>query len=394
MKTMQWFSIQVLCAALVILSAGACRPEPPSTPTPSRICTPEELVRIDDADPSNEIIDTLTPTLQWTYPDPDCHPERYEIRIFTRWYTEFDIEVVGWSSETSFTVPPSQPLQPATHYYYVVVAESGRTEGPAEFGQFEFDTGPQCDGAGELLPPILRDPPDGYHLTSSFLVVDWEDPSPCTPAGGYTIQFSTSPAFDAVVYTKRTSGITDMAFIGFTSDDEFPYEECAVYYWRVQVNLPGTDDDGPWSASRSMWTDIRRECLWPPIPGPSPHLEATATATPGTTPAASSPTATLLQHANCRRGPSVEYDIVTNLPQGLTAPITGRNPQSTWWQILVPGTPTQCWLAEENVKTSGDTSQVPVVEAEPLGCWVWTGNKNECVAPCPEGAQPGGACTP
>ncbi len=385
------------CAALVMLLAVGCRPESTPSPiaTPSRICTAEELVAIEDADPRNIIIDTLTPTLHWTYPDPDCRPENYEIRIFTRWYIEFDIEVIGWSNVTSFTVPADQPLQPASHYYYVIVPIAGRTEGPATFNQFQFDTGPQCEGSGGLLPPILLNPPDAYHLTSGFFAVEWEDPSPCTPAGGYTVQFSTSPAFDTTVYTKNISGITNMAFIGMTSDDLFPYEECAVYYWRVRVNLPGTDDDGPWSAPRYMWTDIRRECLWPPIPGPSPHLEPTATATPGITPTASPPTATLLQNANCRRGAGTDYSVVTNLPKGLIVPIVGRNPEKTWWQVQVPGGQTQCWVAGENVETSGDLSKVPIVEAEPLGCWVkQQQGPDKCVAPCPEGAQPGGACEP
>jgi hypothetical protein len=105
--------------------------------------------------------------------------------------------------------------------------------------------------------------------------------------------------------------------------------------------------------------------------------------------------ATLLHNANCRRGPGTEYDIVTNLPQGLTAPIVGRNPDSSWWQVQVPGTQTRCWVSGENVETSGDTGGVPIVEPPPLGCWVDQPQEpDKCIAPCPQGAKPGGACEP
>ncbi|MBN2086035.1 MAG: right-handed parallel beta-helix repeat-containing protein [Anaerolineales bacterium] len=112
------------------------------------------------------------------------------------------------------------------------------------------------------------------------------------------------------------------------------------------------------------------------------------------TPTSSIPAASMRNNANCRRGPGTDYDIVTSLPPGLTVPIIGRNPNNSWWQVQVPGTQTQCWVFGENAEASGDVSGVPIVEPDPLGCWVWTGNQNECKAPCPEGAQPGGACTP
>jgi hypothetical protein len=121
----------------------------------------------------------------------------------------------------------------------------------------------------------------------------------------------------------------------------------------------------------------------------TPTITLTATAS------LSAPTATVLQNANCRRGPGTDYDIVTSLPQGLNAPIIGRNPNGGWWQVTVPGTQTQCWVAAGNVETAGDMSQVPIVETEPLGCWVKPiQGPEKCVVPCPQGAKPGGACEP
>jgi hypothetical protein len=111
-------------------------------------------------------------------------------------------------------------------------------------------------------------------------------------------------------------------------------------------------------------------------------------------PSSGPPTARLLRNSNCRSGPSIEYRSLTTLFQGLEVPIDGRNLDSSWWWVRIPNSTNHCWLAKENVLTSGNTGKVPIVEAEALGCWVWTGNKNECKVPCPEGAQPGGACEP
>jgi uncharacterized protein YgiM (DUF1202 family) len=121
----------------------------------------------------------------------------------------------------------------------------------------------------------------------------------------------------------------------------------------------------------------------------------TATATPTSAIPPAAPTATLLQNANCRRGASTDHDIVTNLPEGLIVPIVGRNPEGGWWQVQIPGGQAMCWVAGENVETAGNVNGVPVIESPPLGCWVKPPQgPNKCVVPCPENAQPGGACTP
>ncbi|OGO08858.1 MAG: hypothetical protein A3K46_06130 [Chloroflexi bacterium RBG_13_60_9] len=112
-------------------------------------------------------------------------------------------------------------------------------------------------------------------------------------------------------------------------------------------------------------------------------------------PSSGSPTAKLLRNANCRRGPSIDYESMTTLFQGLEVPIDGRNADSSWWWVRIPNSFNHCWLGKSNVQTSGDTSKVPIVEADPLGCWVkQPQGPDKCVAPCPQGAQPGGACEP
>jgi hypothetical protein len=383
---------------LLMLLPAACRPESPPLPalTPLPICAPDELARIAEAAPTDEVIDDLTPTIQWTYPDSTCRPEGYKITLFTRWWYTFEVVLSDSTVGLEFTVPDDHPLQPATHYDYVVRAVSEGVEGPATFNQFSFDTGPQCSGTGELLPPVLLDPPDMYHLTSPYVVLEWRDPSPCTPASRfYNIQFSESPTFDTIIY-ENYSGIRNMAFIGWSDADVLPYEMCAIYYWRVRAGGYETSDYGPWSEPRSMYTDIDRSCLEPPIPGITPHPGPIGGATPTFTPTSSVPTARLLQNAYCRRGPGTDYDVLTDITRGSTVALIGRTPDNSWWQVRTPDGQAQCWLAGQNVETSGDTSNVPIVETGAQACWVKGPNDNEprCTYPCPQGAQPGGACTP
>jgi hypothetical protein len=111
------------------------------------------------------------------------------------------------------------------------------------------------------------------------------------------------------------------------------------------------------------------------------------------------PMASFTANANCRRGASINHEVVTFFHVGQTAPIVGRNEDRSWWQVQVPGTAVRCWVWGEFVRTIGDLSAVPFVESPILGCWVQkpgaTGKlPPECVAPCPEGAKPGGVCEP
>jgi CSLREA domain-containing protein len=118
----------------------------------------------------------------------------------------------------------------------------------------------------------------------------------------------------------------------------------------------------------------------------------------GTTPAAesSSPIATLKNDANCRKGPGTGYSVVTMLPRGGTYPIDGRNAEGGWWWVRLPGQLGHCWVAGQNVEGSGDTGGIPVVEAPPLGCWIKPNPQapEECVAPCPQGADSSKVCGP
>lgn len=108
----------------------------------------------------------------------------------------------------------------------------------------------------------------------------------------------------------------------------------------------------------------------PPTPKPTPLQEPTiaptvepqATATPQTAQATPSET----DYVNVRSGPGATYAIVGRLDKGISAPITGKNGDVTWWQISFPSASGGVgWVLAELIAVSGDTSAVQVASAPP-----------------------------
>jgi uncharacterized protein YraI len=105
-------------------------------------------------------------------------------------------------------------------------------------------------------------------------------------------------------------------------------------------------------------------------PSPTPTLE-TATLTPTLTPIlTATPTPPPAQAhltvtagaLNVRSGPGTHYGVIGLLENGQTAEITGRSPDSQWWQISFPGvTDGHGWVAARYVEAAF-TADVPVVQ--------------------------------
>jgi parallel beta-helix repeat protein len=142
------------------------------------------------------------------------------------------------------------------------------------------------------------------------------------------------------------------------------------------------------------------------LPGPitlTPLLDNTVT--PGTP--VPGPEAMAREDANCRLGPSTQFNVATHLTQGQVVPITGRLTQGGWWQVQPPDLQVPCWIAEGIVDTYGGLNALPDVTPpapptltptdEPVspaqGCMWWNGNVYICRAPCPANYQ-GAPCTP
>jgi hypothetical protein len=102
------------------------------------------------------------------------------------------------------------------------------------------------------------------------------------------------------------------------------------------------------------------------IPAPTP----TPTPTPMTAPSVEAvsctePTASFVVGANCRAGPSTDYDAVDAVPSGQSAPIVGRNEDSSWY-LVRPSDGGSCWVSAVTVSVCGDVESVAVAGAPPL----------------------------
>ncbi|MGB7538482.1 MAG: CSLREA domain-containing protein [Anaerolineales bacterium] len=113
------------------------------------------------------------------------------------------------------------------------------------------------------------------------------------------------------------------------------------------------------------------------------------------------PTATMRNDANCRAGPGTDYRIVTMLSRDKSYPIDGRNYDGSWWWIRLPNNLGHCWVGSQNVVPAGNIGNLQIIEAPPLGCWVYAprsptawSDRTICAVPCPDGAKPGGVCEP
>jgi hypothetical protein len=110
-----------------------------------------------------------------------------------------------------------------------------------------------------------------------------------------------------------------------------------------------------------------------PLASQTPIIVPTSTATPepsavptiAPTPTQSNPMVTPLKDpVNCRFGPSINYENVFALNVGASAPITGRNSDSSWWQIkTTDGINQKCWVAASVVVSSGDLGGIAAVPA-------------------------------
>ena len=73
-------------------------------------------------------------------------------------------------------------------------------------------------------------------------------------------------------------------------------------------------------------------------------------------------TATAYQTVNVRSGPGTQYDVIGQLSNGDTAPVLGRDSETTrWLYIAMPGSPgEQGWVAAFTVTTSGGLDSLEI----------------------------------
>jgi len=65
---------------------------------------------------------------------------------------------------------------------------------------------------------------------------------------------------------------------------------------------------------------------------------------------------------NCRSGPGISYNVVSELPVGRQAEIVGKSADFFWWYVKNPSNPsTYCWLASDFIVTEGNVDALAVV---------------------------------
>ena len=90
----------------------------------------------------------------------------------------------------------------------------------------------------------------------------------------------------------------------------------------------------------------------------------TVTWTPA--PACQVPTFGFSMNANCRGGPSTDYEVGTSFLTGQTARIDGRNDTDPrWWWVAMPGGG-HCWVSGSTGSAACLIADVPVIAALPL----------------------------
>jgi hypothetical protein len=223
---------------------------PSVTPTPTRVpCATGALVAPILQDPPMwGIVDSLTPSLRWSYPDPTCNPEGYRIRLSTGPF--FSDQLDGGTGNPSTSWGPAAPLEPGREYAWAVQAINGTTLGPIAGNQYFF-TGPSCD-VDALKAPQLRAPEDNAVISDELAPsLIWEYPDACVP-GGYRVDLSTSLDFD----DSPLNGGTGTPSTRWGPGQ--PLIDCTRYYWRTAA-ITGVQL-GPYSEVHTFRVAVSPDC--------------------------------------------------------------------------------------------------------------------------------------
>ncbi len=302
----------------------------PGNTCPPLACQPTGLVPPETIGPGGyEIVDTLTPTLEWEYPDY-CDPAGFVVRLATTLDLAGQPLLGGFGLTDSWT---SNPLEPATRYWWDVAAIE-----PPALGNFSgsetFFTGPECEAFGDMAgPPELIMPPDGAEIADTTAWLQF-NPGPfvgCIP-DGWALDLQTDLNFGGqnLLGTYMFPGtivITD------------PLQDCTEYFWRVAAVQDGFE--GTWSATRSFFTNAAGNCALSLVPE-IPYADA-------------------LRDLACLMGPNPGiYPVAGYFLLGESSPIVAQNLAGTWWVITNPDSiGDTCYVPKDGVAPGGDTSNIP-----------------------------------
>ena len=75
-------------------------------------------------------------------------------------------------------------------------------------------------------------------------------------------------------------------------------------------------------------------------------------------------TVVFLQNSSCRERPGSEYHVTGFFNSGDTAEVVGRNPNLTWFQVMIPDSESKCWVWKELVTFTGEIEALPIIAPE------------------------------
>ncbi|MFN8400472.1 MAG: SdrD B-like domain-containing protein [Anaerolineales bacterium] len=236
--------VLVLCILIIVMGnlIGCNMPLP--------TCSTDSLQEVTLLSPAQvSVIDTLSPTLEWSYPSSECAPEGYAI---TMWEGPVMTENIGGGTGNPTTKwGPGSPLEPGKQYRWNVAPINGTTLGPVS-DTFIFFTGPVCTDAS-LVPPTMLEPADGAIFNPTTDMLWWDYTAGCTPTG-YQLDVATDSSFTSGLYP---SGVIDIPLTRAVLGDP-PLVECETYYWRVAAR--NGDTIGSFSPTRSFVADSTGAC--------------------------------------------------------------------------------------------------------------------------------------
>lgn len=243
----------LMCMIVFLIPIAGCNLPLPTCPTDSL----QQVTLISPAQVS--VVDTLNPTLQWSYPSTECNPEGYAITLWEG--PVMTANLGGGTGNPSTSWGPGSPLLPGRQYRWQVAPINGTTLGP-QSDTFIFFTGPSCSAAS-LAAPTLLQPADGASFNEATDLLWWDYTAGCTPTG-YQVDVATDAAFTSLLDLGSSIDVplTRMLF-------GEPLIDCQTYYWRVAAKSGATV--GPFSLTRSFVRDATGLCGGP---GGSPPASA------------------------------------------------------------------------------------------------------------------------
>lgn len=255
-RSKRWILASFVSLSL-LAACGGGSPSPTPTPTPVP-CPGSGLIQPETSFPDfSELFDPATEALAWTYPDPACSPESYEVEIAT----DFDftsIVLTGGPGAAVESWVPGDPLDPATGYYWRVAAVSEGTQGPFSYKD-KFYTGPACS-PGSLAAPTLDLPLNGGEWEIGYSSLEWSYPDPSCVPESYGVALSTDYDF------------ADTSRFGATGNPDTrwgpgsPLDPATMYYWKIRASSGGTI--GPYS--ERWWFTTGPTCDAGALVAPSP----------------------------------------------------------------------------------------------------------------------------